>query len=192
MTARLEFVFTSVRGLMSVFLHLFLKLRVGAWPSFAISTRRADYSSCGNSNAAPRQCHRAAARHHLGWPAGLRVRLARGPLARFETCPDWVPAMDTGQRFARITLKTIRVHGFDHIANWPAKVRNVSRLGSQSFKDLPARSEVSTPQNPTLRYIFVSFGVDKDFDNLAVGVLLRAQRGVAINIHGGGHIAMAA
>jgi hypothetical protein len=44
--------------------------------------------------------------------------------------------MDTGQRFARITLKTIRVHGFDHIANWPAKVRNVPMPGSQTFGPL--------------------------------------------------------
>ena len=32
---------------------------------------------------------------------------------------------------APIILKTIGVHGFDHRANWAAKVRNVSRLGSQ-------------------------------------------------------------
>jgi hypothetical protein len=65
--------------------------------------------------------------------------------------------------------------------------------GAKLFKYLRASSEVSTPQNPTLRYVFVLFGVDvdKDFDNLAVGVLLRPQRGVAINIHGGGHIAVA-
>jgi hypothetical protein len=50
---------------------------------------------------------------------------------QFETCPDWVPAMDTGQQFARIALKTMGVHGFDHRANWAAKVRNVSKLGSQ-------------------------------------------------------------
>ena len=49
----------------------------------------------------------------------------------FETCPDWVPTMDTGQRSARITVKTIVVHRFDHRANRVAKVRNVSRLGSQ-------------------------------------------------------------
>ena len=41
-----------------------------------------------------------------------------------------VPAMDTSQRVARITLKTMGAYGFDHRANWVAKVRNVSRLGS--------------------------------------------------------------
>ena len=46
-------------------------------------------------------------------------------------CPDWVPSMDVGQRFARITVKTIAVHGFDHRASRVAKVRNVSRLRSQ-------------------------------------------------------------
>ena len=38
--------------------------------------------------------------------------------------------MDMGRRFAPIIMKTIRFHGFDHTANWVAKVRNVSRLGS--------------------------------------------------------------
>jgi hypothetical protein len=33
---------------------------------------------------------------------------------------------------APIILKTIDVQGFDHWANWLTKVRNVSRLGSQS------------------------------------------------------------
>jgi len=51
----------------------------------------------------------------------------------FETCPRWVPAMDWGQWFALIALKTIPVHRFDHKANRVAKVRNVSRLGNQSI-----------------------------------------------------------
>lgn len=37
-----------------------------------------------------------------------------------------------GSAFARIALRTMDVHGFDHTANWVAKVRNVSRVGSQS------------------------------------------------------------
>jgi len=49
----------------------------------------------------------------------------------FETCPDWVPAMDSCQQFARITLKTMSAHGFDHGPVQAAKVRNVSRLGRQ-------------------------------------------------------------
>jgi hypothetical protein len=53
-----------------------------------------------------------------------------GLTGEFETCPDWAPAMDTGQRFTRITLKTMRVDGFHHRANWVVKVRNVSRLGT--------------------------------------------------------------
>ena len=76
-------------------------------------------------------------------PLPGNVRQAKGPkswmthsevirpsLGEFETCPDWVPSMDTGQRVARIILKTMDVYGFDHRANRVAKVRNVSRLGS--------------------------------------------------------------
>jgi hypothetical protein len=49
----------------------------------------------------------------------------------------WVPAMDAGQQFARIAIKTMSDPGFDHRANRGAKVRNVSRLGSQfEFLDL--------------------------------------------------------
>jgi hypothetical protein len=55
----------------------------------------------------------------------------RGSPGEFETCPDWVPAMDTGQRVARIALKTMGDHGFDQRADRVAKVRNVSRMGSQ-------------------------------------------------------------
>jgi hypothetical protein len=46
-------------------------------------------------------------------------------------CPSWVLTVDKHRRPARITLKTIGPYGFDHRANWAAKVRNVSRLGSQ-------------------------------------------------------------
>jgi hypothetical protein len=48
----------------------------------------------------------------------------------FETCPVWVPGVDVGRRAAVILMKTILFQGFDHRANWVAKVRNVSRLGS--------------------------------------------------------------
>jgi len=54
-----------------------------------------------------------------------------GSLGEFETCPDWVPVMDTGQ-LSRIALKTMGDHGFDQRANRVAKVRKVSRLGSQN------------------------------------------------------------
>jgi len=54
-----------------------------------------------------------------------------GSLGEFEMCPDWVPAMDAGQWSSRIALKTMGLQEFDHIANWAARVRNVSRLGSQ-------------------------------------------------------------
>jgi hypothetical protein len=50
---------------------------------------------------------------------------------QFETCPDWVPAMDTGQQFARIALKTMGDHAFDQRVNRVAKVRNVSSVGRQ-------------------------------------------------------------
>jgi hypothetical protein len=56
-----------------------------------------------------------------------------GSPGEFETCPDWVPGMDTGQQFARIALKTMGDYGFDQRANRAAKVRNVSTLGSQTF-----------------------------------------------------------
>src|ERR1017187_872098 len=60
-----------------------------------------------------------------------------GSLCKFETCPDWVPAMDSCQQFAWITLKTMPAHGFDHCPVWAAKVRNVSRLGSQFSISVP-------------------------------------------------------
>jgi len=40
-----------------------------------------------------------------------------GSLGEFEMCPDWAPAMNTGRQFARIALKTMGDHGFDHRAN---------------------------------------------------------------------------
>ena len=39
-----------------------------------------------------------------------------GAFGEFETCPDWVPSMDTGQHFARIVLKTMGQHAFDYKA----------------------------------------------------------------------------
>jgi hypothetical protein len=48
--------------------------------------------------------------------------------------------MDTGQRSARISLKTVHVHAFEHNAKSVTKVRNVSRLGSHpssQFSDFP-------------------------------------------------------
>src|ERR1035438_9099385 len=56
-----------------------------------------------------------------------------GSLGEFETRPDCVPVMDTGQQFARIALRTMGDHGFDQGANRVAKVRNVSSVGSQTF-----------------------------------------------------------
>ena len=60
----------------------------------------------------------------------------KGPFVRssgeFETCPDWVPTVDKRRRCARIDLKTMDVCGFDQRDSWPAKVRNVSILGSQN------------------------------------------------------------
>jgi hypothetical protein len=52
-------------------------------------------------------------------------------LGKFETCPEWVPVMDTGQQFARIALKTMGGHEFDQRADRAARVRNVSKVGSQ-------------------------------------------------------------
>jgi hypothetical protein len=57
--------------------------------------------------------------------------LILGSLGEFETCPDWVPSMGTARPSASMMMKNRIVHGFDHTANWIAKVRNVSRLGSQ-------------------------------------------------------------
>ena len=49
----------------------------------------------------------------------------------FETCPSWVPVVDDAPRGKSILLKTHPADRFDHSTGWPAKVRNVSRLGSQ-------------------------------------------------------------
>src|ERR1022692_2035619 len=62
--------------------------------------------------------------------------LILGSLREFETCPDWVPSMDTARPSASMMMKNKIVHGFDHTANWIAKVRNVSRLGSQQNRPL--------------------------------------------------------
>jgi hypothetical protein len=53
----------------------------------------------------------------------------------FETCPIWGPSVDRCWPSTPIILKTLGVARFDQSANWTAKVRNVSRLGSQ-FKVL--------------------------------------------------------
>ena len=63
----------------------------------------------------------------------------------FETCPRWVPAMDGRQRSTPIILKALGVDRFDHSASWPAKVRNVSRLGSQLEIDLSILYLTSDP-----------------------------------------------
>jgi hypothetical protein len=54
------------------------------------------------------------------------------PFGEFETCTDWVPTVDKRRRCGRIDLKIMDLGGFDQRANRVAKVRNVSRLGSQS------------------------------------------------------------
>jgi len=41
--------------------------------------------------------------------------LSRYRHQEFETCPDWVPAVDGRRRTAAIILKTLGVDGFDHI-----------------------------------------------------------------------------
>jgi hypothetical protein len=56
--------------------------------------------------------------------------ILRSP-GEFETCPDWVPGRDTVRLSAPMMVKAKSVHGFDHTANWMAKVRNVSSVGSQ-------------------------------------------------------------
>ena len=58
--------------------------------------------------------------------AGHTVRLGE-----FELCPSWVPGKDRRWRTTPTILKTLGVDGFDHSASWPAKVRNVPRLGSR-------------------------------------------------------------
>ena len=66
----------------------------------------------------------------------------------FETCPDWVPVMDTGKQLARIAPKTISGHGFDYRANRVAKVRNVSTPGSQNRQCDRARFRRPLPIAP--------------------------------------------
>ena len=53
-----------------------------------------------------------------------------GSSGEFETYPSWVPGVDRSCPSTPIMLKTLGVDGFHHRANWPAKVRNVSNLGS--------------------------------------------------------------
>jgi hypothetical protein len=76
------------------------------------TTSRAAFTNSGRINA----------------PSGITL----GSLGEFETCPDWVPTVDKRRRYARSGLKTIDVCGFDQRVNRAAKVRNVSKVGSQS------------------------------------------------------------
>ena len=63
----------------------------------------------------------------------------------FETCPGWGPSVDRCWRSTPIILKTLGVDWFDQSANWPAKVRNVSRLGSQTKSLFPILCLRATP-----------------------------------------------
>lgn len=58
------------------------------------------------------------------WPSTAHTEVILGAPVGFETCPYWVPAMDSGQRFGGITLKTMPVHGFDHSASLAASARS--------------------------------------------------------------------
>ena len=49
----------------------------------------------------------------------------------FEMYPGWVAGVVTPWCSPGITLKGIRFVEFDQSVSWAAKVRNVSRLGSQ-------------------------------------------------------------
>jgi hypothetical protein len=71
---------------------------------------------------------------------------------KFETCPHWVPAVDKRRRCARIDLKTISVHGFDHRHNGTARVRNVSNLGSQRLHNSSNRRVLAPADaSPSIR-----------------------------------------
>jgi hypothetical protein len=67
-----------------------------------------------------------------------RITAIPGSLCEFETCPGWGPVVDDDRRPTPILLKTHRVDRFDHNASGAAKVRNVSKLGSQIPKSLIA------------------------------------------------------
>jgi hypothetical protein len=54
-----------------------------------------------------------------------------GPLGEFETCPVWVPGMDSGERIARIALKTIPVHRFDQRPTEPQKFETYPCRGAK-------------------------------------------------------------
>jgi hypothetical protein len=54
-----------------------------------------------------------------------------GPLGEFETCPVWVPGMDSGERIARIALKTIPVHRFDQRPTEPQKFETYPDWGAK-------------------------------------------------------------
>ena len=52
-------------------------------------------------------------------------------LGEFETLPNWGPGVDTRRWTVWISMKGLHFWEFDHSPSWSAKVRNVSRLGSQ-------------------------------------------------------------
>ena len=61
-------------------------------------------------------------------------------LPSFETCPTWVPAMDTGQQFARIALKRQR-----------ATIGSITLpIGPQKFETCPDWGANSKPPEPGL------------------------------------------
>jgi len=76
----------------------------------------------------------------------------RSPVSgEFETCPSWGPSVDRCWPSTPIILKTLSVARFDHSANWPAKVRNVSKVGSQ-FPKWPFLALLSPPSSPAVTY----------------------------------------
>jgi hypothetical protein len=81
---------------------------------------------------------------------GLSARFAArmtahpGSPGEFETCPDWVPTMDSCQQFERITMKTTPVHKFDHSPVWLRKFETYPDWGAKLFKHLHARNSGHT------------------------------------------------
>lgn len=68
----------------------------------------------------------------------------------FETCPVWVPGLDTSTRLAPINLKTILAQGFDHSDNWPQKFETYPTWGVKFFKHLHVPDPTKTAPSSRL------------------------------------------
>ena len=67
-------------------------------------------------------------------------------------CPVWLPRVDIGRRFARITLKAMRARGFDHEAHRACRSSKRVQTGEPSEIDVSILYFTGDP-NSTLKLI---------------------------------------